>query len=235
MLKKISDLLGKPILSIFDGQLEGFVKSVYFNKKFEKLCWIEFFDDSTQEEKIINAKNIYHVGNDALTIKNNDDIYLENLVFNDCINPINLDLYSVDGNKIGKIVDITINEKFLVENIVLTESKIISQKNILNAGKNVVLYKDENENIKVSNFKNKVKITSRKTTNKVKIMQTKTKPLPTKIVTKNYDFLIGKKIDKNIYADNNELIIKKHTKVTRMIIDIACKKGKLKELTASAT
>lgn len=232
-MEKVSNLLGKPILNIFEGKIEGFVKTIYFDKKLDKLCWIEFFNDTTQEEKMINAKNIYHVGQDAITIKNGDEIYNENLIFNECINPIHLDVFSVIGDKIGKVCDIQINDKFMVEQVVLSDQKTMSQKNILNAG-NVIIFKQENENFKVINFKSKNKIKNIKSQTKVQILNTNNNPLPKKLITKNYAFLIGRKVDKNIYADNSELIIKKNTKINQMIIDIACKNGKLKDLASNS-
>lgn len=54
--------------------------------------------------------------------------------------------------------------------------------------------------------------------------------LPTPILSNNYNFLIGRKSNKNIFANNNEIIIKKNSKITQKHIDTALNYNKLREL-----
>jgi hypothetical protein len=239
-VEKISGLLGKPVISIYDGNIDGYVKNVLLDKKLTKLCYIVYFDDNTQEEKIVQAKSIFSIGQDAITLRNCDDVLLENSVITDCINPINCELFTIYGAKQSKITDAIINKKHCVEHLLLQNGEKLFAKDILNTGKNVAILKTDDKKISIANFKNKVQFPNIKSPNltKVEIQQepekTKVSSLPKKILTSNYEFLIGRKVDKNIYADNNELIIKKQSKITNMIIDIACKNGKLKELTANS-
>ena len=70
--------------------------------------------------------------------------------------------------------------------------------------------------------------------NSVEIMETeqpKQIVVPKKMLTTSFDFLIGRKVGQNLYAENGQLIAKKQSKITNHIIDIASQNGKLKELT----
>lgn len=56
-------------------------------------------------------------------------------------------------------------------------------------------------------------------------------PSTPKTVTTNYEFLIGRKLEKNIYAQNKELIARKNTRITKDIINKAKMYFKIRELT----
>ena len=60
-MEKLSKLLGKPVINIFDAQLEGYVKNILIDDKFQKALWLEIFDDDNQEEKLVDAKGIYSI------------------------------------------------------------------------------------------------------------------------------------------------------------------------------
>ena len=242
-MKKISELLGKPVISIYNGNIEGFINNVFCNDKLTKIEYLQFFDDENQGEKLSSIKNIYHIGEDAITIKNNDDVFVENTIMNVGINPINFDLYTINGKKVSKISDVEFNDKFAIKNIICQDGQTLSSKQILKLGKNVAIKSESKNAVKISNFKSKAKILNSDSHQNIKveiqnelplIPKSKISPLPKKLVTGGYEFLIGRKVDKNIYSDNKELIIKKQSKITSAIIDVASKNGKLKELTTSS-
>lgn len=241
MLIKVKELLGKPVISIYDGKIEGYVNNVAFDKKLNKLKGIQFFNDDTQEELFTFTTNIYKVGEDAITIKNSADMLLANTLNIDNINPINFEVFSIYGKLISKLTDVEIDNFYKVNSIVLQNNDILKPADILNLGNNVMLIKDTSKNIKLCNFKKQTKIIPNSKNNilveiqqDLPLLNTVVNPIPTKLTTNNYSFLIGRKVDKNIYADNKELIIKKQSKITNTVIDIACKYGKLKDLTISS-
>ncbi|MGN1213025.1 MAG: PRC-barrel domain-containing protein [Christensenellales bacterium] len=237
-MKTLSNLIGKPIISIYDGKIEGYVKNLLFDKKLTKLCFLQFFDDNTQEDKLLNVKSIYSIGQDAIILRNSFDVMLDTIDVSNYVNPNNFDIYSVDGNKIGKVSDITLNDKNKIENLVLQDKTKLLIKNILNVGDKVVILKQGQSKLNISFFKSKANIIKyNKSDIKVEIQNgvTYIKPQkPNKIITNNYEFLIGRKTNKNIYADNGELLVKKQTKINTNIIDVVCRNGKLKELTANS-
>ena len=237
-MKTLSNLIGKPIISIYNGKIEGYVKNLLFDKKLTKLCFLQFFDDNTQEEKLLNVKSIYSIGQDAIILKNSFEIILDTIDESNYINPNNFQIYSVAGNKIGKVADITLNDKNKIENIILQDKTKLPLKNILNVGDRVIILKEGQSKLKISNFKSRTNIIKYSKSNiKVEIQNgvTVIKPQkPNKIITNNYEFLIGRRTNKNIYADNGELLVKKQTKINTNIIDIVCRNGKLKELTSNS-
>ncbi|MGN1221647.1 MAG: PRC-barrel domain-containing protein [Christensenellales bacterium] len=237
-MKTLSNLIGKPIISIYNGKIEGYVKNLLFDKKLTKLCFLQFFDDNTQEEKLLNVKSIYSIGQDAIILKNSFEIILDTIDESNYINPNNFQIYSVAGNKIGKVADITLNDKNKIENLVLQDKTKLLLKNILNVGDRVIILKEGQSKLKISDFKSKTNIIKYSKSNiKVEIQNgvTVIKPQkPNKVIANNYEFLIGRKTNKNIYADNGELLVKKQTKISTNIIDVVCRNGKLKELTANS-
>ncbi len=233
-MENISKLLGKPVISIYDGNLEGYVKNVLIDKKLEKLCWLEIFDDESQEEKIVCLKNIYTLQSDAVMIKNSEQVYVLNTIDTKCINPIGFRVYELDGTYFSSITDLEYDEKLNVTNILLQDNKTLNICDVLNVGNGLVIKK--NNNTKLYNFKPKAKIETKVTINQVVKMQTQTKKQikvkPKKLLTPNYDFLIGRKVGKNIYTENKQILIKKDIKIDNKIIRIASNNGKLKELTS---
>lgn len=213
----------------------GIINNVLFNDNFSKIEWIEFFDDNNDFEYIISAKNIFYI-DDAVIIKNCDCVLNATTVAFEKRNPVNFSVFSTTGKNFGKIVDVELDDKLCVHFFVLqNESKILPNQ-ILNIGKNVTILQPE-KSVKISNFKTKHKIPVQNIQNSVvKIENIHKNKItnPKKILTDNYSFLIGRKLDKNIYAENKQLIAKKQTVITSHIIDIASKHGKLKELTNSS-
>lgn len=234
-MKTVSNLIGKPILSVYEGRIEGYIRNILFDKKMNKICILQFFDDITQEEKIIEFKNIYHIGQDAIITKNSNCVLLDTISDDNFVSPINKDVYNTSGEKVGKVIDVFLNEKNEVENLCLQNQNTLSVSEILNVGKNVILQKCKN--VTLSQFKSKAKIIKESGEKiKVEIQQTPiTAPkTPKKLVSGSIDFLIGRKLTKNIYADNGELLAKKQTKINNVILDLICKNGKLKELTINS-
>lgn len=236
-MEKISLLIGKPVVSIFDGNLEGYVLSVLFDKKMNKLQWIVFFDDETQEEKIVEAKSIYRIGQDAIMTKNTQNILLMDTLQDGGINIIGYSFFDIKGKLLNKISDVEIDENYKCKSIILKDNTSINQSEILSIGKSVVIKKDAK--VKLSNFCPKVRIRSTKKDEQINVqiqekpenISTVVNPIPKKILTSNYNFLIGRKLGKNIYSDAGNLIAKINTKITSQTIDFASKNGKLRDLT----
>ena len=236
-LEKVSLLIGKSVISIFDGEMIGFVKNVVFDKTFSKIEWLEIFDENSDKEYYLNTKDIYSLA-DVIVIKNNDCLYLKQTLDIDAKNPINFSVFTTEGKKIGKIADVEIDKKLKTQFFIISDKNIALNK-ILNIGKNIAILQPE-KLTKLSIYKSKAKFSANhsKKNNLVtienKILNRNKITVPKKVLTDNFSFLIGRKLDKNIYTDNKQLIAKKQSIITSQIIDIASKNGKLKELTYSS-
>ncbi|HAJ77827.1 MAG TPA: hypothetical protein DCO89_02015 [Clostridiales bacterium] len=233
-MENVLKLLGKPVVSIYNGTLEGFVKNILVDKKLKKIAWLEIFDDENQDEKILDATNIYALNNDAIMIKNNEKLYVANTIDTNCINPIGYKVYNINGKYENKITDLVFDEKLYVKSIVLQDDLLLDEKSVLNVGNNIIIKTDETVKIQYFKPKSKIKLSINKE-EKVEALEEKNaviiKSHPNKILTAGYEFLIGRKVGQNIYSETKQLLVKKNSKITNQIIDIASQNGKLKELT----
>ena len=232
-LEKISLLIGKNVISIYEGENLGIIQNVVFDDKFNKIILLELFDEQSEKEFVIETKYIFSV-NDVVIIKNKDCLIEKNNIDIKSKNPTNFGVYDIEGKYIGKITDIKLDEKFNTSCFELNNGKTFTQHELLNVGKNVAILQPAKKN-KISDFKSKPKfLTNNKKNTMVTIEATNRITSPKKVLTDNYSFLIGRKLDKNIYSENKQLIAKKHSTITPQIIDIASQNGKLKELTNSS-
>lgn len=298
-MKKITDFLGKPVLSLYESTTQGIIKDCLFDKNFKKLKYLVLFEDGElQEEKILNVANIYSLGENAIIIRNSMELKDSSVLCNETSNAINNSAYNTNGKFLGVVSDLIIQDNFNIEKVILSNGVEIENNLILNSGKDIIMIKDENSSIKLCNFKSKTTINNKETYNKIKVQimkpeqsakpeqisqtetlqnlsigQTETLQsnqdiqsqsnnstiistentqtnntlslsekqskkqrtiltedcLPT-ISTTKVNFLIGRKVSKNIYSFNHELIIKKNTRINEKIILLAKTHSKFKEL-----
>lgn len=272
-MKKVTDFLGKPVLSLYESTTEGIVKDLVFDKAFKKLKFIVLFTDNEfQEEKIVSVNDIYSYGENALILKNNSCLDLKTNLTDELSSPINNFVYTTLGKFVGTVQDVNIDDKNNIISVLLTNNQTIMLDKIVTSGKDAMFIQDETKEVKLANFKKRqiVNVQENKAV-KVEILQvpetisevtdnetiqtpleveqvetllnndiTPIKPrkkivldsnnLPKRSTTKD-NFLIGRKVEKNIYSFNHELIIRKNTRITEKTIVIAKSHSKFKELT----
>ena len=113
---KLSDILSKPVVNLYNGNYEGTIKDISFDEKFKQAKWLILFDEEG-EEFALDINKIYVVGKNAITIKNSDGLF-QTTSINDNLknNPINLSCCTIDGNLLGRLNDIEFNKNFYIEN-----------------------------------------------------------------------------------------------------------------------
>lgn len=223
---KLNELIGKQIFSIFDANFVGTIHDIAFSNNYTKILGVYFFDQE-ENEYYIKHQNIYSI-DDFLTIRNMSKI--SNLFMLDKpLSPLGKQIISVSGKNYGAIIDLTYNEKYEIENFITTENKSISPTDIILISKNIVI----GEQVKIYNFKPKKQKETILPNLQVSIMkmpeEKQQKIMPTKI-TVNTDILIGKKLSKDIFGKNNELILKQNQAITPKLLMIAKQHDKLNEL-----
>ena len=275
---KLTELISKPVLNLCSGKIEGIIKSVIFDNSLKKLKYFKIFDNNEEDcDKVLNTNFIYKVGQDAIIIKNENCISLEEAsIKNYYLNsPINAEIYNNLGTKIGNLLDLILDEKFNVKNLITNNMEIDVSRLISISPKSIIIL-DENSNIKISSLKRKpqktlnidkikasnsqrvyilnessqntskeTQITSQQPdieeTNSQIIQENITVKTPIKkdysqsnktptLLTANYQFLIGRKLEKNIYTQNKEIIAKKNSKITDETIKKARLYYKIREL-----
>ena len=233
ILERITKILGKPVLSIYDGEFIGYIKNVFVDEKLRKVLWLCIFDDNTEEEKIISPKGVYSFEGNAVMIKNKADIFLAGTIITKDISLIGYKIYSLDGTVTGKITDIEVDSKLYITNIFQQNDEQFDKTTVLKIGNSIIIQKNSKTD-KLNDFRPR-QISDLQISNNRKVValkeQNQNKIQPTKLLTDGYGFLIGRKVGQNIYSENGTLLAKKQSVITAHLIDTASQNGKLKELT----
>lgn len=222
------------VLSLYEGELVGSVNKLLFDKKLKKICKFELVG-SDGVKLFLAAKNVYHVGKNALTIKNNNLISIKEEFQEFCVAPVGAKAYSIKGEFLGVISEIAVDDKFITSNIVLDNGEALNINNLATCGKNTLIFYKDTEKTKIKQFAPK----QPKTYKRKKIAVVESLPIEMKTEIKenvqerfNQDssFLIGRTCTKDILNFNNELLIKSQSVINKKNLKEITKYGKLKEL-----
>lgn len=227
------ELLSCPVLSLFEGELIGKVNKLYLDKKLKKLLFVEILSDN-DTKFLLSTKHIFHIGKNAITIRNNQCVNIKVEDGGLYSSPIGLKAYSFKGEFLGTIEEISFNEKFLTETITLDNSSLLKVENVASVGTNAVIFYNEKTNINISKFTPQKTPKIFKTELKQKVQIQPTEIIDATQITpsqpQNTDFLIGRVCTKDIFNFNNELLIKAHSSITKKHLKEINKFGKIKEL-----
>ncbi len=181
---KFSDILSKNVISLYDGSNEGIIISGYFDKYLKKLIALEiasnddFYNESDSDndkainntqantnanqaneqiladEFILYVKNIYSIGQDAITIKNNANLELkmtaDNLIK---FSPINCQAFSTNGKLLGRITDIKMDDKFNIVSYLFADNTCLEANKIASHSKGTIIFYDEDFKTKVDKLR----------------------------------------------------------------------------------
>lgn len=228
----LSELLQKPILSLYEGELLGNITKVFFDKTHKKIKNFEILND----EEIcygLEPKHIYTIGKHAITIKNKQHLVLSFSENNyEFVLPINVKVYSLQGEYLGVVSDYSITDKYQIENLVLDNQQLISVNEIASCSNNsiVVYYSQEHVNIKSFRYQIKNKTNSN---SKVKVLPklfASFNKIATTQSSKKENFIVGRICTKDIVDNQQNIIIKQNSTITDQTIALASSKNKLQDL-----
>lgn len=251
----LSELKNLSVLSLFEGELLGVVDKLYFDKKLRKLIELELIGEN-DTRLLLPTKNIYHIGKNAITVKNNQAVSLK--VEESELNPAPLDFkaYSIKGEYLGVIKEMNLTDKFLTEKFALDNNSTLEIKGLASSGKNTIIFYDQTSKVNVAKFvpvkTPKIFKSKRGVTAKVLPIETDfnfknenqttqvdsvnlSEPKNAVVIEKpkenqNAEFLLGRVCSKDIFNFNNELLIKAHSVVNKKNLKEINKYGKLREL-----
>ncbi len=233
-MKKVSNIISSYVVSVFDGQIEGIVSNILFNDK--KRAKYLIISQNDEQFWVLDTSNIFKLGDGAVLIKNTSVLTLMEsmeLKTKQCFSPINSIVVDIDGNLLGNVKDIELDSRFNIVNFLTTSSKQISLKDTINLSDTAIVCSTNENKPKLSHFKTKNKVVINSNiveTETVNIMSKNETILPNRTVV-NYNFLINRKVSKNILNFNGEIIIKENQIINSKILDIARINGKIRELT----
>lgn len=224
------------VLSLYEGELLGRVDKLYFNKNLKKLIEIELIGENGAKI-YLPTKNIYNIGKNAITVKNNQAVVLGEEKTSLCAAPVGSKAYSINGEFLGVISEISFDEKFQTSKIELENNKLLNVDNLASCGKNAVIFNMDDNKINLKKFTPPKPPLELKTQNAVPVATLPTEGrgvVPVEsgklIVEQNADFLVGRKCLKDIVSFNNETLIKGNSIITKKSLKEIIKFGKLREL-----
>lgn len=249
---KVSDLIGKPLLDLSKAAVFT-VGNVFFDyKKNTAVALKVICPDDDCEYKYVKFGDIYKIG-EAITVKNS--AYIFSSQKNDFgVNPINCDAYSQDGKFLGVIKDVILEgasikafsangEEFFYPIISASERAVIFN----DTGKPFIvktkITAPDDRTVKLA--LNKAEKPDEKksealTEDKINLqpsVEIPSKPDFTTVIhspqsapVTKYEFLLGKRADKDIFTNNGELIVGINEIITSDVIRFAKGEGKLIQL-----
>ncbi|MBO5909886.1 MAG: hypothetical protein J6Q15_00095, partial [Clostridia bacterium] len=96
----LSELLQKPLLCLYEGELLGNINKVFYDKSKKKIKSFEIVNDE-DISYCLYPKYIYTIGKHAITIKNKQHLILSINDDNTYVLPINAKVYSLQGEYLG--------------------------------------------------------------------------------------------------------------------------------------
>lgn len=233
-MAKVSNIISSFVVSIFDGQTEGVVSNILFNEKKKAKYLIISQNDETF--LMLDTKDIYALGDGAVLIKNSQVMHIYEskiLESKNCFSPINSIVVNLDGNFLGYVSDIELDDKYAIISISVGTDKTIKLSDVLNVTDSAILTCIGIKKPKIANFKTTSIIPPTSEDVKVTTLSEQKQSetiVPTRSIT-NYNFLLNRKVNRNIQNFNGEIIIKENQIINTKVLDIARINGKIRELT----
>lgn len=241
----LKNVVGLPVLSLYEGELIGKINKVYFNENMNKILYFSISGEGDIRYSL-PPKAIYKIGKNAITIKNSSCLILD-LEEEGLSLPLGYKTYTIQGEYLGKLDQITFNENYFVDSLLLDSGKNYTPTNLFSCGKNTIIIRDENTQITNSKFKQRFtpKFFKNKSQTKVSTLpymtdqdkKSETEEInlfsaPQELETKpnSNRFLIGRIALQTIMLDDKNVLIKANSTITEKIIGLACKHNKLMEL-----
>ncbi len=238
---KLSELIGKPLLELSKAAVFT-VGNVFFDYKKNAAVALEVIcGEDDCEYKYLGFADIYKIG-DAVTIKNSS-VFRNERKNEYAPSPLNKLAYTQDGIVLGTIKDVVLDneivksyltdDKELLYPVISVSSDAIifnDSGKTLNLGKPRIIKKD-NRTVKIIK---ETPLVEAPREEQVKIPATPDyttvihSPLAAPVT--KYDFLLGKRADKDIFSNYGKLIVGTNELITNEIILAAKNEGKLVQL-----
>lgn len=219
---KVSELLGKPLLSLCEAEFLGTIGNIYFDDKMTKGTYLMLF---TEEDEIryLPIIKLISIDNEAAVVKTSEGLIEQ---ADGLKNPINSAAFNQDGKSLGIIKDIIMDGVKVVSFNIGDET--VGASNLISAG-SLLIFNDSGKPIKLKPTPKCKKVAEATPAIKREIeFPVKTAFAP------SYDFLLGKKLQRTILAMDGKIIAREGENVTGDIILNAKKEGKLVILALNA-
>lgn len=254
---KVSELLGKPLLSLSDAKCVGYVGALWFDVKLTRAKTAEIFsdDDEYPERAFVEMRRMRCEG-DAAVIPSVAAVCAQNTPAAVAFCPINRECFNQNGKSLGKVIDILL-ENNEVTGIVCSHDTF-TPKELLRLGENMCIFNDTGAPLRIAKprrnrpaRKNSAAPQPQATPQAQTTPQTKNNaPVDSGVLTptapqsvtvtrtpgepiKDYSFLLGKPVHSPV-VQNGRVLIPAGTTVTEEVIELARRENKLVQLALRA-
>ena len=228
----LSELLQKPILSLYEGELLGNINKIFFDKTKNKIKIFEILNDE-EISYCLYPKFIYTIGKHAITIKNKQNLILSlNENIENTILPINVNVYSLQGEFLGIVKDYSLTDKYVIENIILDNQELINISDMASCSANSIVVYYSQEHVNIKSFRYRIQNKSAEN-NKVKVLPklfSSFNKISTNPSNNKDSFIVGRICTKDIVDNQQNIIIKQNSTITDQVVALASSKNKLQEL-----
>lgn len=147
---KITEVISKPIYTIYEGENVGTINNFLYDYKSQKIKGFFIFNDDSEKDFFVKKNKIFTLGQDYLLVKNKNSIKKSEIEGN---NLINLQVVTLDGENLGEIIELFFDENYIVNSIETNKAIIIPAKSIINIGENIVIIDNSPKKINISRMK----------------------------------------------------------------------------------
>lgn len=228
---KLSELISLPVINLCKLKIEGYVERACVDANKKQLANLLVYNDENDEYKVMEYKNIYKTSNNAIFIANSSKITLyenKELSLKKLVCPLNAICYDLEGTKIGKVDEINLENSSL--HSIEINGKTYPRNHIIGLSDELILLSEKKVSLSKFKEKNSFNFKQPNTTNIVSIQKVAT---PTREIT-GYNFLLKRKVKKDILNDNGEVLAKAGAIINTNLINKLKYYGKLRELTLNS-
>lgn len=210
-MKKISQEIGKKIISIDGGIEVGYLLDLAFDESLQKFLGYIIVDKESENEMFISYKDM-KIGECCIIDKTTALLPFSEQSYN----PFGKSVYSSDGIFLGIVEDLELKGQKIAK--IITNYCEISSKYISAAGDCLIFSKARHS-------KSIFKINRPK----VEIMATP-RPQPLTKIAMFPSMILDRVATNDVYGFNNEIIVRKGEKITQKIVEKAKKHNKINNL-----
>ncbi len=244
---KLSEIIAKPVYSIFEGVLVGTIVGTVLENKTKKVKAFSVLSIDEETESFLSPRDIFVQSENCLLIRNVTK--LKNIALAQT-NLIGKKVLSFSGEDFGNIKEVFFDEKFNMLSVETTLNGVLNKDVFVSFGEDATFVSLE-KNVLISRFKPrsfisrediadvKVSILNENNFNEIKIGSIGDNSLksyssvPVKIA-KNPSFLLGRKCKSTIVDTKGEVIVREGEVITEKAISKAQINNKIYELSVSA-
>ena len=214
---KLSEIIGKNALSLWDASSLGKIKNAICDDGLKKITALE-----TENGNFFPISEVIAFGPDTIVVGSYSSVLPEGLPF-----PINTLVYTVSGTLWGAVYDLEFKGDKIVS-VLVPDNKFDGNK-IVSRSDELIIVNDGNKRIIKKEGRPEEKTAPPPENQGVSLPQKLRDGVsPTKFGS--YDFLIGKRVTKTIYSNDGKLVISENSVISEETIALASEHEKLVQL-----